>query len=307
MLLGRLRLTPAELIERASSDNGGTKQLSKDIKIVFAQLTSQYTAGSRNVALAALRAFLRFNEIELPLTGLRIQRFPTVKPFLSWSEAERIISKTSPEYHDCYTVMLWGGLDDTRFLELNADSARIADVKKQLANEAAQWIKIDIPKGRKQSPPYYVVVPRKVASLLPVLRADGKPVGSRQRLIIHWNVAVRRAGLTHKRFGPHTLRSAFKSEATRRGLNPVISEFQLGHRPDPLNYQRLNQDLKWVIGEFEKAWQAEPLVTESALGERDLKIEKLEGDIAALKGIIDGMVNRQLFDEEVRRARNSKE
>jgi hypothetical protein len=303
MLLGKLGLNPTELIQRASSDNGGTKELGKQIKIVFAQLASQYTAGARNVTLAALRSFLRLNEIELPLIGLRIQRFPTIKPFLSWSDAERIISKTNPEYRDCYTVMLWGGLDDQRFVDLNGDPDAIAEIKKQLGNEAAQWIRINIAKGRKQSPPYYVIVPRKVASLLPILRANGEPVASRQRLIIHWNTGLHRAGFTYKRFGPHNLRSAFKSEATRRGLNPVISEFQLGHRPDPLNYQRLNQDLKWVLSEFEKAWQTQPLATEAALSERDRKIEKLESDLAAQRAITDGIVERMKFADEIREAR----
>jgi len=289
MLCGRLGVNPTELVQRASSDNGGTKELSKQIKILFAQLTDRYSAGARNVALAALRSFLRLNEIDLPLIGLRIQRFPKIKPFLSWTDAEKIISKTHPEYRDCYTVMLWGGLDDQRFIELNTDEARIADIKKQLTNEAAQWIKVDIPKGRKQSPPYYVMIPRNVASLLPVLHRNGKPIASKQRLIIHWNTGLRRVGFNYKRFGPHTLRSVFRSEATRRGLNPVIAEFQLGHRPDPLNYQRLNQDMKWVLGEFEKAWQTQTLATEAEvqsvkkeLAERDAKIERLEAQVNEL-------------------------
>jgi hypothetical protein len=183
--------------------------------------------------------------------------------------------------------MLWGGLDDQRFVEINSDESRISIIKKQLDNQAAQWVKIDIPKGRKQSPPYYVIVPRNVAALLPVLRANRKPVVSRQRLIIHWNTGLRRAGFEYKRFGPHTLRSVFRSEATRRGLNPIIAEFQLGHRPDPLNYQRLNQDLKWVLSEFDKAWQTQQAATTDDLKERDGKIERLEDHLTELAGLFE--------------------
>lgn len=233
-----------------------------------------------------------------------------MKPFLSWSDAERIISKANPEYQDCYRLMIWG-LDDQRFIELNTDAQRIQDIKRQMENQAVQWIKVDIPKGRKQSPPYYLIVPRNVAALLPVLRRNGEPIASKQRIIGHWKTAALRAGFTFKRFGPHNLRSVFRSEATRRGLNPVIAEFQLGHRPDPLNYQRLNQDLKWVLGEFEKAWRTEPLVTEAQFQnqteQRDKRITQIEARFEKAMSFLEvwgrGMTLTQTPDDPEARGR----
>lgn len=282
LLLGKLCLTPTELIAEAQVPANG---LSKKVKLAFAQFNGQYSPGARNVILSALRNFLRLNDIELPLIGFKIHSFPVVKPFLSWSDAERIISKANPEYQDCYRLMIWG-LDDQRFIELNTDVQRIQEIKRQMDDQASQWIRIDIPKGRKLSPPYYLIVPRAVAVLLPVLRRNSEPIASKQRIIGHWNTAARRAGFTFKRFGPHNLRSVFRSEATRRGLNPVIAEFQLGHQPDPLNYQRLNQDLKWVLGEFEKAWRTEPLVTESQLKSQTKQIEDLQAEVKVLHDIL---------------------
>jgi hypothetical protein len=297
LLLGKLGLSPSELIAEAQNPANG---LSKKVKLAFAQLNGQYSAGARNVILSALRNFLRLNDIELPLVGLKVHRFPVVKPFLGWLDAERIISKANPEYQDCFRVMIWG-LDDQRFIELNTDAKRIQEIKRQLDNQAAQWIKIEIPKGRKQSPPYYLLVPRNVAALLPVLHRDGTPIGKKGRMIVHWNTAARRAGFNIRRFGPHQLRSVFRSEATRRKLDPVIAEFQLGHQPDPLNYQRLNQDLKWVLGEFEKAWRTEPLVTETQLADRDKRLEKLEAENEVLRKSLDTLMH--LVSENEKQAR----
>jgi len=274
-LLGRLKVTPSDIVRLAGSPET-QKDLSKQVKIVFAQLAQQYSYSARNIMLASFKNFLALNEIALPLTGFKIKLERKVKPLFTWEDAERTISKAAIEYQPIYRFMLWSAFDIERFVQLNRDSDRLSDIKRQLDDERREWIRIDVPKGRKSSPPFYSLVPREVAQLLPVLDQQGKPITSKNSIHYHWVNALKRAGFTFKHFGPHNLRSAWTGEATRRKLEPVVREHQMGHMVDGENYQRMQQDERWVTDEFRKAWATDQTATTHDLKERDGRIERLE-------------------------------
>jgi len=256
-LLGRLQLKPSEAVQLAGNPET-QKDLSKQIKIVFAQLAQRYSYSARNIMFASFKNFLALNEIELPLVGFKIKLERKVKPLFTWEDAERTISKASIEYQPIYRLMLHSALDIERFVQLNVDTVRLTEIKRQLDDERRDWIRMDVPKGRKSSPPFYSLVPREVAELLPILDQQGKPITSKNSIHYHWQNALKRAGFTYKHFGPHNLRSAWTGEATRRKLEPVVREHQMGHMVDGENYQRMQQDEAWVTEEFRRAWATQP-------------------------------------------------
>jgi integrase len=281
-LLGRLQLKPSELVQLAGNPET-QKDLSKRVKIVFAQLAQKYSYSARNSMFASFKNFLALNEIALPLLGFKIKLERKVKPLFTWEDAERTISKASIEFQPIYRLMLWSALDIERFVQVNRDAERLSDIKRQIADERRDWIRIDVPKGRKSSPPFYTLVPRDIAKLLPTLDQQGKPITNKNSIHYHWGNALKRAGFQFKHFGPHNLRSAWMGEATRRKLEPVVREHQLGHMVDSENYQRLQQDETFVTEQFRKAWATEQAATTHDLKERDGKIERLEGEVAQLE------------------------
>ena len=286
-LLGHLKVMPTELIQRASGDNGTTKDLSKQVKIVFAELAKTYSSSARNNALAALRNLLALNEIVLPLTGLKIPVQRHVKPLMTWIEAERVIDRCHIEYQPVFRFLLWAGMDRERFSQLNGDAKRIEAVKQLLKDPTRDWIKIDVPKGRKSAPGFYSLVPRGIAEILPVLDQTGRPIVSKNNINNAWRNGMQRAGFNdsqYVRFGAHNLRSVWLSEAQRRKLDPVLMQHQLGHIVDSMNYQRIQQDTAWAIGEFRKAWATQQAATTHDLRDRDVRIGELESKLSRIEG-----------------------
>jgi integrase len=282
--LGRLQLKPSEAVQLAGNPET-QKDLSKQVKIVFAQLAQRYSYSARNIMFASFKNFLALNEIELPLVGFKIKLERKVKPLFTWEDAERTISKASIEYQPIYRVMLHSALDIERFVQLNVDTVRLTEIKRQLDDERRDWIRMDVPKGRKSSPPFYSLVPREVAELLPILDQQGKPITSKNSIHYHWQNALKRAGFNFVHFGPHNLRSAWTGEATRRKLEPVVREHQMGHMVDGENYQRMQQDEAWVTEQFRKAWQTEQVATKDELGSRDREIAGLRERLDKLEAV----------------------
>jgi integrase len=287
-VLKGLGLNPTQVIDLAKTDNDA---LSKRFKVFLLSANNGISPSYKIQMRAAFKSFLNLHELDVKLLGLKIKTTKTSKPYLSWEDAERIISLASPEYAPIYTFMLYSGLDTERFRQLNTDTKRLADIRKQLEDVTKLWIKVDIPEGRKQSSPYYVLVPPSIAKLLPVLDQSGRPIHIRQNIHYAWAVARVRAGFNYARFGQHNLRSVWDTEATKRGLPKELREFQLGHEVDSYHYQRINQDLPWVIQQFNKAFEAKPLATMQQLealqqenqSVKEITIDLLRGEIAELE------------------------
>jgi hypothetical protein len=277
----RLNLSPTQLVEQAKSPET-VNDLSKRVKIAFAQMKSEYDPATLRIFLSALRNFLALNELVLPLIGFKIEIPRKVKPFMSWNDAEKVISLSNLEYQNVFRVMLWG-IDRERFIQLNKDKKRLDAIKTQLKDESRDWIKIMIPAGRKRSAAFYLLIPRSAAELLPVLDQHGHPIVGGNNITRAWRNGLRRAGFDYEQYGPHNLRSVWMSEATRRKLDPILREFQLGHTVDDRNYQRLTQDEKWVTEQFRQAWETQPLVTEDQLASRDARMQTLESENKDLK------------------------
>jgi hypothetical protein len=276
-LLGIVGVTPTELVELAGNPET-QKELSKRVKIAISEMGQTQSASARYNALSALKSLLALNELELPLIGLKIRTQRKVKPLMTWPEAERVIQLANVEYQPIFRFMLHSAMDQERFTQLNVDTERLDTIKAQLKDPTRDWIKIDVPTGRKSAPPFYTLIRRSVAELLPVLDQQGKPIVVKKNINNNWHNAMNRAGFTgpeYHRFGCHNLRSVWLSEAQRRKLDPVLMQHQLGHVVDSMNYQRIQQDVKWAIAEFREAWETQESATTHDLEERDREITDL--------------------------------
>lgn len=278
-----MKLTPSQLRDRADKE---PRETSKLVKLRFAELEKEGKSKAvRDVSKSALQSFLAFHEVALPLTGLKINGHKRRKPFMSWEDGTRIISLANVEYQPVFRFMLWSTLDVERFTQLNQDQSRLAKIKRQLQDQTQDWIKIEVPEGRKQSPAFFVMVPRDVAALLPILDQSGKPIISKQRVHYNWVLARNRAGFGDlKRIGPHNLRSVWISEAARRKLDPIVCEHQLGHIVDDKHYQRLQDDEAWVLGEFREAWATQPAASRQQV---ETENQELRERLAKLEGMFE--------------------
>jgi hypothetical protein len=289
-----LNVTGSELLHQCETN---AKEMSIRVKSLIKSLNGTVKQSTLAYRLAAMKNFLDFYEVEpLPLAGLRIKAGRAeAHPQLKWADAERIISLAPSAYQPVYRLMMWG-LDAERFTQLNNDEKVLANVKEQLKDRDQPFIRIPAVNGRKgNASPYYVMVPRAVAEYLPIRKVKGRTNITKYSIQDNWRTALLRAGLPiDRKHGAHNLRSAWMDEATYRGLDAVLREFQLGHSVDPLNYSRVTKDLDWVMEQFVNAWRVKPTATKEELAARDQKIRELQQQIDDLKA------GRGLSREDIR-------
>jgi hypothetical protein len=289
-----LGLTGTQFLKEAETDPKGT---SIKVKSLIKSLNGQFSQVTLGYRIAAMNNFLDFHETDrLPLAGLRIKRArPAVHPLLKWEDAEKIISLAPVAYQPVYRLMLWG-IDAQRFVDLNQDKARLKAIKQQLEDPQKDFIKITVNGRKSNANPYYLLVPRTVASYLPIRKVKGQPIIGKHNIQMNWRTALLRAGLPFdKTHGAHNLRSCWLTEATRRGLDPVLREFQLGHQVDGLNYQRVMQDEVWVLEQHRKAWQIQPAATKQELTTTKQQVTALQEENKLLKETLIQQVADELY------------
>lgn len=274
-----LGLTGSQLLTEAETN---PKALSISVKGYINGLKGKFSPNSIGFRLSTMNSYLDFHEVaRLPLAGLKIKHARSQRhPALSWEVATRIISLVDSQYQPIFKLMLWS-MDLERVVRLNKDSKRIAEIKKQLQDPDTDFVKIDVPEGRKGNPdPYYLLVPRDIAAYLPVLGAGGKPIAHKAAIWGAWRTGLRRSGLPiDRKHGAHNLRSCWKTEATKKSLPDELQEHQLGHMVDDLNYQRVQDDHLWVLEQFRKAWSIRELATKEEL---DARVKMLEDKLSTL-------------------------
>jgi hypothetical protein len=233
------------------------KEMSITTKAYLGSVQSKTVA---RFQLCAIKSFLRFYEMELPLNGLRI-RVARVrkKPYLTWTDAEKIIGECKEPYRSAFRFMLWSGIGLDEFTEIQQSAEIQANIEAQ-RNNVKQYIRIDLRPRKSNVDVYYVLTPKQYVPKFPLRTADygnrGGALIDRLDAELNWRRATVRANMRQVGLGPHTLRSAFRSQCAKVGVADAVAEFCLGHGShDKYGYSRETTDEEYLAGELGKLWK----------------------------------------------------
>ena len=259
--------TPKQFIDRAL-------QHPREVSIQIKGKIGPLALKSASIAFhmrAAIRSFLEFYETDVHVNGKLKLRRSWKKPYLSWADAEKFITKTREPYESVFRFMLWSGLGADEVLEINSSPQIQANITKQVS-DGKDYVVIDLEPRKQTLTRYFTVCPRGYIPKFPIHSLPyrirgGRPI-TRQHLEARFRKAAKQVGLYQIGMGPHTLRSVFTSQCAMCGVAQAVCEFVKGHGAgDKYGYAREVLNEKYLIGELRKL---------QAPSVKDLEVENTE-------------------------------
>jgi len=263
------------------------KPTSIEVKSYLGSIESKGTA---RAMLSAVKSFTDFHEAGLKLNGLHIRVVRTRrKPYLSWTDAEKIIGEAKEPYRSAFRFLLWSGLGEDEFVEIQQGTEIQTMIEERRNDETKSYIRIDLKPRKANTDVFFTLVPKEYVPRFPVKTLDygtrGGQLVEQIDLQMNWQRASKRVGLRQIGMGPHTLRSAFSSQCAKVGVVDAVAEFQMGHGAgDKYGYRRETEDESYVANELTKLWKTVTPITATALDEQNERISKLEADNENLRG-----------------------
>lgn len=236
---------------------------------------------------AAVKSFLDYYETGVHVNSKVKVRRKWQKPYLSWADAEKIISKCREPYESIFRFMLWSGIGQDEVVEINSSRETQERIEKQRSDPNRDYIVIDLEPRKQTLGRYYTAAPKDLVPKFPLRTLDyrirgGKPIHV-QATEDRFRKAAKQVGLYQKGTGPHTLRSVFTSQCAMVGVAQAVCEFVKGHGAgDKYGYRREVLNEKYVIAELRKLQS--PSVKDIETENRYLKerLERLEGQFETL-------------------------
>jgi hypothetical protein len=251
---------------------------------------------------AALKSFLEFYETEIHLNGKLKVRRKWNKPYISWSDAERIIAKCKEPYESIFRFMLWSGLGQDEVVEINSRKDVQEQIEKQRADPKREYIVIDLEPRKQTLSRYFTAVPKQYVPKFPLKTLDYRIRGNKpihvQATESRFRKASEKVGLYQKGMGPHTLRSVFTSQCAMVGVAQAVCEFAKGHGSgDAYGYSREVLNEKYVISELRKLQG--PSVKDVERQNKTLteKLEEQTREIAQLRGQFETILKAKIGKE----------
>ena len=238
---------------------------------------------------AALKSFLEFYETDVHMNGKLKLRRKWNKPYLSWADAEKIITKCREPYESIFRFMKWGGVGQDEVIEINSSKEIRQSIEKQRVDPNRDYVVIDLEPRKQTLSRYFTAVPKQYVPKFPLKTLDyrirgGKPIHV-QAMEDRFRKAAKQVGLYQKGMGPHSLRSAFTSQCNMSGVRESVCEFMKGHgASDKYGYAREVLNEAYVVKELRKLWQPEPTKKEEVDALR-AKVQELESRFEELAGM----------------------
>lgn len=252
---------PAKFLKKARAN---PKQTSIEIKGRLAEI---YRKSQRQAFLTkyAVKSFVDFYETDVHMNGKLTVRRVRGKPALSWENAEKIIAETDEPYRSLFRFMLWAGLGEDEVMEIQNDGRTTqeptgtgiqASIEGQRGNEKP-YVKFDLEPRKSTEDKYFTLTPKDRVPKFPLNTKQyvdrGNHLIDPHDMQVRWRLAAKKVHIWKVGLGPHTLRSAFKSQCNRAHVPEHISEFCMGHGADKYGYERpTEQDL---ANELVKMWE----------------------------------------------------
>jgi len=225
----------------------------------------------------SVRSFFLHNRAELPHDrsfNIRGDK-PKTLGTLTIDEVKLIILASKPVYQAAFMCMIQGGMGGDEFCYWceNGWPKLEEDLKGK-----PDLIEIELPgrKAKKFESPYYTIIGRDaieaIIKWLPYRPENTPYIFTNQydkaltphALHIYWVRVGRRIGVidpikrgrgrghqTGKNL--HEMRDVFRSQWEKSPAKGSVAEFLMGHRVDPLEYNKAHYDRKWVRKEYRKA------------------------------------------------------
>jgi len=283
-LLKGIGKSPEQLLVDIKADKKADSNVtSLSVKAYIGDLASR---GSARFQVSALRSFCTTHEAELRLNGLKVKVPRTrEKPYLTWNEANRIITETKPPYRAIFDFLLWSGLGLDEFAEIQTSPNIQSEIARQMSDETKPYVRINLRPRKSNTDTYFVLVPRTHVPAFPVLtRSYGNTRGNQLvaglDLEQNWWRARHRLGIEIIGMGPHTLRSVFRSQCGLLGVADTVAEFQMGHGGrDKYGYAREVSDENYIAKELGKLWNATAPVTDNRIASLEERLRNTEENL----------------------------
>ena len=274
--------TPKQFLDKALAN---PREVGIQIKGTVARVAQKSPSAGFHMR-ASLKSFLEYYDTNVHVNGKIKLRRTWKKPYLSWADAEKIISKTREPYESIFRFMLWSGLGQDEVIEINASPKLHQSIEKQRADPTKNYIIIDLEPRKQTLTRYFTAVPKQFVPKFPLRTLD---YGIRGNKLIHvqamedrFRKAAKQVGLYEIGMGPHTLRSVFTSQCAMAGVRESVCEFMKGHGAgDKYGYSREVLNEEYLVRELRKLWQPETTKKEEVDALR-AKVKELESRFEVL-------------------------
>jgi integrase/predicted Zn-ribbon and HTH transcriptional regulator len=274
------------------------RDLGIEIKGRIAAITRR-SAGAASYTRAAIVSFLNFYNSEVKVNGKIKVRRKRQKPLLTWTQAERIISKAKEPYESAFRFMVWTGCGQDELFEINNSIKIQGEINRQMA-DPKDYVRIDLEPRKETLDVYYLLCPKKIVPRFPLITRAYKSLGKYSkydRIVGDWGgkplklsdteyrfrIVATQVGLYRLGMGPHSLRSAFSYQCAKAGVPLAISEFFKGHGgADKYGYNREVMDEEYMLKEIRKMWEFNEPATIGDVKAQAEKIKHLEETLTAL-------------------------
>jgi integrase len=284
-LLAAANMTPEYVIAQVKQE---AKENDATTFAKLVEVSKQFKESMSYAAISGLRRFLRDKGVMfLPeITVPNPQRVKPV-PYITWEQALKVCDAASKPYNLMFRLMLHCGWGTKEFLTFNTKETW-DDISAYAMNPTNPDFYRYSFKGRKEkgrSTPFHTLIPMMIireilqsgitlpfsrnVGLSPVTKKGEKRQSTQPKpfdmntyftsgrmMSAAFTTAMGRAAIGRVIGSPskHDLRDAFRSRAAKVACAADAAEFAMGHRIDPLNYNKCMYEEDWLWGELKKIY-----------------------------------------------------
>ena len=309
-------LTPDELVAfQEEVVNNARFRILDLIQRYVSSLSGRVSTKTR--AYSALRSFFMHNRVELPKdTSFRIRSdTPPVEGTLTIEELKNVVLGAKPVYQAVLLSMFQGGMGVAEFEYWNLNGW---PALREALRRDAVVVKCEMP-GRKTAlniRPFHTYIGgdaiRAIRDWLRHRPEGAEAIFTNQyrdpittnAVKLYWKRHLIKLGLIvpkgdgnfGNRYGKnlHEIRDLFRSQWEKSPAKASVAEFMMGHRVDPLLYNKAHRDKAWTRREYRKALpMLEIMSSGRPFGVVDVEeIERLETRLAEVEKAMMEMIQR---------------
>lgn len=275
-------MTPDELVRyQRNSDNGSAYDILDLIQGWIGKMNARQS--SKDTAYSIVKSFFNHNRATLPKDPSFIIRGDQDQVIgrLTIENIRDMVLSSNRCYRAIVLSMFQGGMDTSSMIYWSENG--LESLKEQLRDDP-ETIRIELPgrMKRRKKQPFYPLIGRDAIEALKdwmEVRPPGhkqifltqafedkekgirKPV-SHKSVRMYWLKHLEKIGLINRTGGKrstryglnlHELRDVFRSQWEKSPAKASVAEFMMGHKVDPLEYNKACRDEDWVREEYLKA------------------------------------------------------